>query len=324
MKKKLILCIITLGLLTGCGSIPTLSNGEEAVVEFSDGSMISVDEIWESVKEDYALSVTLDKIDTKILEDKYEDQLEEADEYVEYAETSLKANYVDDDGNYDEDSLNTALSNYGYSSLDDYLEQVRLSYLKDLATTDYAEDQITDKQIETYYKDEAVGDIHCVHILVTPEGTDTTSDTEALEKAESIISSIADDIKSGTSAEDAFKKYEDDDTVTYQDLDYFNKGDMVEAFEEAAFALKTGEYTTEPVKTSYGYHVILKLDEEEKDTLENLTVSIKETLAEELIDEDDTISVNAMIQLRKDYGVEWHDDELEEAYNRYMNNLLNQ
>ena len=44
MKKKLILMIITIGLLTGCGKIPKLSNGEEAIVKFDDGTMYSVED----------------------------------------------------------------------------------------------------------------------------------------------------------------------------------------------------------------------------------------------------------------------------------------
>jgi len=47
------------------------------------------------------------------------------------------------------------------------------------------------------------------------------------------------------------------------DLDFFGKGQMVPEFEEAAFALEMGEYTKAPVKTQFGFHVILK--EEERD-----------------------------------------------------------
>lgn len=45
------------------------------------------------------------------------------------------------------------------------------------------------------------------------------------------------------------------------DLGYFGKEDMVPEFTEAAFKLKTGKYTEEPVKTKFGYHIIWKKDQ---------------------------------------------------------------
>lgn len=78
------------------------------------------------------------------------------------------------------------------------------------------------------------------------------------------------------------------------------------------------------VKTTYGYHAILKVDEKEKDTLENLKDKIKETLAKEKINDDSTISINSMVELRKEYGVNFDDSEIESAYNKYINYLINQ
>lgn len=325
MKKKLIVMIITLGLLTtGCGKVPKLSNGEEAIVKFEDGTMYSVDEIWNEVKDNYALSVLLNKIDEKILTEEFKDKESDLQEYLKNYETYLKSNYVDDNGKFDEEAMNNALAQYGYSSIDPLLDQQKVTYLTNLATTEYAKTKITDKEINDYYKNDTVGDIHCEHILVKPAGTDTASSTAAKEKAEKILSDIKEDIKNGTSAKDAFEKYKDNDEVTFQDLDYFNKGDMVEDFEKAAFALKKGAISDTPVKTTYGYHLIVKLDEKEKDTLDNLKDSIKEKLAEKLIEDDSTTEVNAMVELRKKHGVNFQDSKLEEQYNRYINSLLNQ
>lgn len=47
------------------------------------------------------------------------------------------------------------------------------------------------------------------------------------------------------------------------DLGYFGAGQMVPEFEQAAFALEVGGYTKEPVKTQFGYHVILLQDSRE-------------------------------------------------------------
>ena len=48
------------------------------------------------------------------------------------------------------------------------------------------------------------------------------------------------------------------------DVGYFSRGQMVKPFEDAAFALKVGEYTKTPVESPFGWHVIKVEDRREK------------------------------------------------------------
>jgi len=48
------------------------------------------------------------------------------------------------------------------------------------------------------------------------------------------------------------------------ELDWFVYEQMVPEFSEAAFNLKKGEFTTRPVKTQFGYHIIYLEDKKEK------------------------------------------------------------
>ncbi|BCD61814.1 peptidylprolyl isomerase [Nitratiruptor sp. YY08-26] len=51
------------------------------------------------------------------------------------------------------------------------------------------------------------------------------------------------------------------------DLGYFKQGQMVKPFSDAAFSLKPGEFTTQPVKTQFGYHIIYVEDKKPASTV---------------------------------------------------------
>ena len=305
--------------------IPKLENGEEAIVELKDGTKYSATEIWNEIKISNGLSSVLNKIDSKILNEEYKDAEADIKTYVQTAELSIKSQYKDANGNYDEKALTDSLQNYGYNSLDEYLETVKSNYLTNRAATDYAKTLITDSEIKAYYKSDIYADITGVHILVKPTATDDASIAAAKAKAENIISDINKKVKSGTSLEDAFKAYDEDsdDATLYQDLGTFNYSDMVEDFSKAAYALKAGEMSKTPVKTSYGYHVILITKVGEKKSLEDAKEEIVTALAEKKVNDDKTISVSAMDKLREKYGMKIIDSELNERYKRYINYQLN-
>lgn len=86
-----------------------------------------------------------------------------------------------------------------------------------------------------------------------------TYNQTAKKKAEDVLKKAL----SGENFADLAKKYSEDPGSKDKggDLGWFKKGTMVPEFEKAVFALKKGEITKNLVKTSYGYHIIKKIDE---------------------------------------------------------------
>lgn len=106
--------------------------------------------------------------------------------------------------------------------------------------------------------------VHARHILIRfPEaGQDKTqaqADVEALTK----IQEIRKRIEGGEKFEDVAKQVSDDVSNKDQggDLGWFGRGRMVKEFEDAAFALEPGKLS-QPIKTSFGYHLILVIEKD--------------------------------------------------------------
>ena len=97
---------------------------------------------------------------------------------------------------------------------------------------------------------------------------------------------------------------------------------MVEEFEKAAYALKLNAYTKEPVKTKFGYHIILKTGEKEKEALDSMKDTIIEKIAKQKREADNAYAIEAMVEIRKDNGMKIQDDELAKQYETYISNQL--
>jgi peptidyl-prolyl cis-trans isomerase C len=82
-----------------------------------------------------------------------------------------------------------------------------------------------------------------------------------LVKTEVEAVSIIDQLNKGADFATLAKKYSTDPgAASGGDLGYLGKDHMPPAFAAAAFALQPGQYTKTPVKTEFGWHVILVMD----------------------------------------------------------------
>lgn len=133
------------------------------------------------------------------------------------------------------------------------------------------------------------------HILLQtydPNGGQVYSDQQAQTLAQQIIDALNAD-PTMQQFENLMALYNDDPGMTaYPEGYLFSAGEMVEEFETAVRALSVGAYTAEPVKSVYGYHIILRLDPA---GLSELKTQYQEAVLDDLADawvDNSTVTVN--------------------------------
>ena len=144
--------------------------------------------------------------------------------------------------------------------------------------------QISDADLHKYYQDH-IGEYEQVrarHILIRftgsplplKPGQKDLTEAEALAKANDLESQI----KGGADFGQLAKKESDDtgSAANEGDLNFFHRGQMVPAFETAAFALQPGQ-VSEPVKSQFGYHII-KVEAKQVKTFDEAKADIEKRL----------------------------------------------
>jgi len=333
MKKGIILSLVVILTLCGCGKIPTLKNGEEAVITFAKDKKekkISVNELYEELKNNYGLEATIKLIDTYVLETEFKDYKKEAKDQAKSYMDAMVESYGDK-----ETLLQAIQQNTNYSTLEAYEEYLYLNFMQSHALEEYAKDQVTEKEIESYYKDEAKGDVEVYHILVTPKVKDDMSATDtkkAENEAKNKVNEIIEKLNKAENKLEEFKKlakeYSEDEETKEKggNLGYINYGDLNSSYDElldSVFKLKDGEYSKELITTELGYHVIYRTKSKEKASLKDLKEEIIDTLKDRKLEEDAELALNSMKYYRKLYNLKIVDSELNRQYGIYLNNLAN-
>lgn len=322
-KKILVLGACSL-LLCGCGkTIPTLSDGSQAVVTLNEGlESVSANQLYEKMKENYSLNAIISLMDTEILENKYKDDLEDAKEQAESTIKSLISTYGEDQ----------VIAMYGSKASGE--ETIYLNTLRNKAILDYGKSLVTDDEINSYYEKNIYGDVTVDHILVKTGVTEDTSDedktkleNEAKEKINEIIEKLKNAEDKLATFKELAKEYSDDEATKNNggSLGAINTGTLSSEYDEilkSARNLKDGEFSTEIITTSLGYHVIYRESSSEKPSLDDKKDEILETLGNEKINDDQTLQVTALDELRKEYGMVINDSEIAEKYSSYIANQI--
>lgn len=314
INKILIVGVAALSLV-GCGKIPTLKNGEEAVVTSKPGN-ISANQLYEKIKDDYGFNVLMEMIDTVIFDDMYDETSEEKDfikDQIKQLKDSAAANGME---------YKDLLNYYGVTE-NQLKDNMRLTYRRNLAVTDYLKKELKEDEVKDYYNKNIYGDINVKHILIAPDVLDgmTAKEKEAAEKkalkeAKEVISKL----DKGEKWSDLVKKYSDDSKTAKEDgdLGWFNVGEMQKDFEDKAFALKKGKYTTTPAKTSFGYHIILKVDEKAKPKYKDTKDEIKDTIVKKNLQDNPNLTLFTLDKIRKEADMKIIDSKLKSQYNDHL------
>ena len=288
--------------------IAKLENGKEPVAEI-EGLVVTADDLYEDMKKIYSISSLLDKIDNKILEEKYPETDEMLDEIKAEAE-----NYYNIYEQYYGTTKEQFLANNGFGSEAAFLEYLKLQYRRNEYSNDYVKSLVTDKEVEKYYNDEVYGDINTKHILVK---VDSDATSEEKTEAENLAKEIISKLDEGKTFDEVKEEYKD--KITYEELGYKSYNASLEsAYIEEMESLSNESYSKKPVKTSYGYHVVYRINQKTKPELEEVKDEIIESLAESKSSEDTNLHYIALDKMRTEAGIKFHDTVLEDKYNTYM------
>lgn len=264
-------------------------NSEEIVT----GNGISIsrnafnDKLKKAAGEQLVRQMVLTEIAKKELgEDRFNEIVKQATQQVIQSKASMGG----------EDKFKDALQKSGIASEEAYKETM-INY-QATQETFKKNINISDDELKEAY-DNYTPASEISHILVDDE-----------DKAKDLIKQLDE----GASFQDLAKSNSKDTASVTKggSLGKVEKGKMVKEFEDAASQLNDGEYTKEPVKTNYGYHII-KMDKKgQKGSFDEEKDKLKEKLQTEKLKNPDVLTQITRDLLKK-YEIKVKDSDLKNA-----------
>lgn len=300
-----------LGVILSTKPVPQLADGKELVAKI-DGKDFTAEDLYDALKVKGGQYITINMIDEWITDK----EVAETDEIKKQAQNELEVYKLQttQSGNDWEDTL----TNAGFATEKDFLEYLVIELRKGEVVKNFLEKALTTKEIDAYYENSISGEVVAKHILIQPADTTGKTDAEkakALEDALKEANEVIAKLKAGESWSSLVTKYSDDTGTKANDGQLtFVKTDVVAEFYNGAVALEDGKYSTSPVKSQYGYHIIYKVSEKAKPTKEAAMTDIKDALVSNKLNADTTLSTKTWIKIRKAYNMELFEANIKKDY----------
>ena len=282
MKKT----VLSLTLAASVLALGACSGGDSKAIVTSKVGDISVADFNEKAKALTGSYVMQQMVTEKVLADKYE----VTDKEIKEAYDTTASQFGD--------GFTQALAESGLTE-QGFKDSLRVQLLQEKALKDQA---IKEEDVKKYYE-QMKTELNGRHILVADEKTAK----EVIEK-----------IKGGAKFEDVAKEYSTDTGSAQKggELGWFSVGSMVDEFNDAAYALELNTLS-EPVKSSFGHHVIEITDKRDvkgvgsfKDEEENIRSTMLSKLNQ--TGEAQTILKDIVAKMAKDADVKTSDKDLKE------------
>ena len=303
-----LICALVLGLLLGAAVM--YCTGGMGKVASVKGGTLTEKKLYNKMKDYYSINLVLEEVDKTILNKKYNITDEERKDIKKQANS-----YIEQYANYGY-SKEEFLQENGFKDYEEFLDYLITDYKRSLYVYDYIEKQLEENAVKNYYDEHSFGTVNTKHILVKTD--QDLSDEKALELAKEIITKLDAGEDFDTVAEEYVEKYKD--TVITEDLGEMSAfSGLEDGYVEGMKKLNAGEHSTEPVETSYGYHVIYCVDKKDKTDEISVKDRIKiiQVLSTDITQNNSNIYYEALIKMREEAKLKFYDKDLKEKYEEY-------
>ena len=91
---------------------------------------------------------------------------------------------------------------------------------------------------------------------------------------------------------------------------------------QAAKELEVGKFSSEPVKSQYGYHIILKEKQKKKPTLKKVKDDVVKEIVKDKLNNDSSLYYKTLRDIREKNKVTFKDSLLNKKYKEYVDNQI--